>query len=301
MKSSHYSIRSIISSKLLLACLIAASIFSCIQDEEDDLPITNDFRILQVRDNGEAVTSGVTGVSVIADLELVFSHGVDTTALESALSIDPSADYDISYDPSNSIASISFTTPLDYESDYSMTLPAGTYGTGGQESEADFVFDFTTAPQIFPAVSLSSDVTELFEGETAPITVSLQMAILEEVSLDLVFGGEAEQGADYSISATSIVIPSGETSGSVEITGIDDGMLEGSETIEVTLDNLVNAREEQAQLITINLGDVPPSLEFKGVMELDNYIDGSDGRVRAIHLRVLEDIPNWGVYEVEIA
>lgn len=301
MKSSNFSIRRNPLLWAMLAIFVIAGISSCIKDDMDDLPITNDFRVLQVRDNGETITNGVADISVIAELQLVFSHGVDSARLGSALTVEPSADYDLSFDATGSFATISFTTPLAYESNYTITIPAGVYGRGGQESKSDFIFTFTTAPQIMPAVTLSSDVADLFEGETATVTATLQMAILEDVSMDLVFGGDAEEGNDYSVSAMSIMIPAGENSGSVEITGINDGMLEGAETITVALENLVNAREESPQLVTINLGDVPPSLELKGVMELDNYIDGTDGRVRAIHLRVLEDIPNLGIYGVEIA
>ena len=36
-------------------------------------------------------------------------------------------------------------------------------------------------------------------------------------------------------------------------------------------------------------------------MELDNYINGVDGRVRAVHLKVLEDIGDLSVFGVEVA
>lgn len=277
-------------------------ISSCIKNEMDELPITNDFRVLQVKNSGEVITSGVTNISVIAELEWIFSHGADSNALRSALNVTPAADLSLSFDATGSFVTMSFNTPLEYETTYTVSLPAGTYGRGGQSSKEDYILVFTTAPLQLPGVRLTADAAEFFEGGTATVTATIDVAIVREVSMDLVFGGDAEgDGVDYSASATSITIPSGSTTGSVVLTAINDGTLEGLESIVITLENLVNAVETQPQSLTINLGDLPPALELKGVMELDNYIDGSGGRVRAVHLRVLEDIPNLGLYGVEVA
>jgi hypothetical protein len=53
--------------------------------------------------------------------------------------------------------------------------------------------------------------------------------------------------------------------------------------------------------LTLSLGDKAPALELKGVMELDDYIDGTGGQVRAIHLTVLKDIPDLSIYHIQIA
>ena len=278
-------------------------ILSCNKDDDiNDLPITSDFRVLQVRLDGEVLSSGVTNLSVIPRLELACSHPIDAMAFAGALTVTPATPFQIEYDATGSFATVTFDPPLGYETEYSLGLPAGTYGAGGQSSPDAFSFQFVTAPFQPAAVTLSASENELFEGGQITVTASLDMAILEEVSMDLVFGGNAQGGGvDYTASAASIVIPSGETSGSITLSGQVDGSLEGTETITVGLDNLVNGVENQPQELTITLGDQPPALELKGVMELDNYIDGSGGRVRAIHLQVLEDIPNLGIYGVEIA
>lgn len=287
---------------LSLSALVVLFISSCIKDDMDDLPITNDFRVLQVKSNGDAVLSGVDNISVIGALELVFSHSADSNAIRNAMTISPAADLVFQYDATGSFMTLSFGSPLDYETAYTISLPAGTYGRGGQASKEAFTFTFTTAALRLPAVTLSSDVTDLFEGGKATVTATVEMAILRDISMDLVFGGDAEgNGVDYSVSGMSIQIPSGATSGSVEITALNDAAIEGLETIIISLENLVNVVENQPQALTINLGDLPPAMELKGVMELDNYIDGSGGRVRAIHVRVLEDIPNLGAYGIEIA
>jgi hypothetical protein len=286
-----------------LFVMILLLVSSC-QKEDDpngSLPITNDFRVLQVKSNGSAINTGIDNFSVIGSLELVLSHGVNTSTFESALTISPVVDFVINYDASNSIVAIGFANPLDYETTYTISLPTGTFGAGGEASKNNFSFEFRTAAFEPPSITLSTDVPDFFEGEVTTVTATISTAILEDVSLDLVFGGIAILDTDYSISAGSISIPSGSTAGTIELTGIIDADLEGAEAITVSISNLVNAIEDSPQILNLNLGDTPPALELKGVMELQNYIDGSGGRVRAIHLLVLEDIPNLGIYGVEIA
>lgn len=286
----------------LVALLGMMLVWSCNnEDDPNEFPITNDFRVLQVRQDGNIISSGVADISVIPQLELVCSHPINASSFESALSVEPQAEFSVSYDASGSFATVSFDPPLDYETAYTLTLPAGTYGSSGQASTESFSFQFLTAPFQPAAVTLTASEGELFEGGTITVTAQLDMAILQEVSMDLEFGGDAENGVDYDVSSTTIVIAPGETAASVSLSGLVDGDLEGAETITVGLTNLVNCTENGPQELTITLGDQPPALELKGVMELDNYIDGSGGRVRAIHLQVLEDIPNLGVYGVEIA
>lgn len=292
------SIRNLIA----MCALVSLVVISCSKDDKDVLPITNDFRLLQINLDGDRVSSGAIDISVIPQFEFVFSHGIDTNVFKAALIVSPAADYILSYDPSMSFVTFSFITPLQYNTPYRIDLPAGSYGVGGQSSKEDIVFDFTTANFEPPAVTLTKSVNKFFEGDTARVIATLNRAILEDVSMDLVFSGTAiGSGTDYTSSAMTINIPSGSVTGSVELISIKDGEPEGEERIIVTLANLVNVVEDEMQQIEIALGDAPPGLELRGVMELENYIGGTDGKVRAIHLKVLSDIDNLGDYGVEIA
>lgn len=287
-------------SSIIPVMLLMLVVFSC-KEEEEEFPITNDLRVLQVQSGDEIITTGAVDISVIDELVLVFSHGLDAAAFESALTLSPAADYTTSYDESGSFVTLTFTEPLEYETEYAVGLPVGTYGADGQESVEDFTFSFTTVAFVPPGVTLTSSVNKLFEEETVTITATLDYAITKDVSMDIEFAGTAEIDTDYSVDATSFTIPSGSTSDSLIINALSDGQLEGEETIVVTLANLVNAVESVSQQLDISLGDLKPPIELKGVMELDNYIGGTDGRVRAIQLYVSEDIPDLGIYGVEIA
>jgi hypothetical protein len=285
----------------LIISIILIGLSAC-DKEKTEFPITNDLRVLRVNLDGNRIESGIMNTSVIPELEFVFSHALNKSGFENALVISPDVEMAFSYDASGSIVTISFPTPLVYEASYTISLATGSYGANGESSLEDFIFNLTTAAFEPPAITLSSSVNKFFEGETISVTATLARTIIEEVSLDLVFAGIAESGGvDYTISSSSIVINPGNISASIDLTSVVDADIEGEESIEITIENLVNAVEEQAQLLKIGLGDQPPAIELKGVMELDNYISGTDGRVRAVHLRVLEDIPNLGIYGVEIA
>ena len=282
---------------LLLAVL---AVFSCKKDNDDEgFPITNDLRVLKVYTGGDAVTSGISDVSVAVQIELVFSHALNTTAFENALNISPSAEFSASYDDSGSFATISFDLPLQYETGYTLSLPKGAYGTNGEASLEDFSFTFTTRSFTAPNITLTSDVPGFFEGETITITAELSFPIFNDVTLDLVFSGTADNGVDYSASAPGMAIPAGSTVATVELAGLDDGEDEGSETINISIANLLNAVESQPQMLNLTLGDQPPPLEFKGAMSLK--IGGTTTNGRAIHIRALQDIPDLSLYGIGIA
>lgn len=290
-----------INSKLLLlsSLLLTMTFLSCNDMEDDSLPITNDFRVLQLRIDGNTVASGVNGVSVLSELSLVLSHPVDQAAFEGALSLEPSPGYTVSYEGNNSIANINFEQPLEYETAYTLSLPAGPYGSNGEESKANYTFAFTTAAFEAPPVSLTSSSTSFFESEMLTITASIPQAILREVSMDVVFAGSAVEGEDYTLSANTITIPAGSTSGSIELTAISDQELEGEETITVNLENITNGVEMVPQILELTLGDLPPAIMLKGAMSF--RIGGTSNNGRAVHLRVLEDIADLSEYGIGIA
>ena len=267
---------------------------------EDDIPISNDFRLLQIKSGGDVLTDGVAGVSVLAELEWVFSHAVDATAFENALSIEPDVNFNLDYDASGSIVSMSFDDPLAYETVYNISLPQGTYGQGGEASTEDLAFSFTTAAFNAPPVSLRTETLSFFEGETVDLVLSIDGPILQDVEATLETSGTAEaDGVDYTLSKLTFRIPAGEVSDTIQLQGIPDAEVEGEETINLRLTNLVNAVEMMPQELNLTLGDTPPEIELRGIMSLKIGGTGTNGR--AIHMQILEDIPDLSVYGVGIA
>lgn len=290
----------IISNKLLLplVALILALGWGC-DSMDDDLPISNDFRLLQLKSGNDVLEDGVTGVSVLAELEWVFSHAVDQSALENALSVEPDVNFSLNYDESGSIATMSFDEPLDYETLYSISLPQGTYGQNGESSTQDIAFSFTTAAFNAPPVSLTTETNSFFEGDTIELVLSIDAPILQNVSATLVASGTAEgDGVDYGLSNEQFVIPAGQTQDTILLWGIVDAEVEGEETIDLSLTDLENATETMPQVLNLTLGDTPPEIELQGIMSLK--IDGTSTNGRAIHMLILEDIADLSVYGIGI-
>jgi hypothetical protein len=284
---------------IALFCTALLVITACNKDNGDEFPITKDLRVLQVKSANKVITDGASNLSVISQLDLIFSHGLDASSFESALTFTPAAEVSYSYDDTKSFVAINFTKPMEYDTEYSIHLAKGSYGINGEESIEDFNFNLTTETFIPPLVTLTSSKQSFYEGETNTITASLSKAIALDVNMDLIFSGLAEKDLDYTSSDTKIVIPAGQTAASIELTAITDPDFEGEETIQISIENLENGIEDGPQLLFITMGDLPPALEFKGVMSLK--IGGTDTNGRAIHLSVLEDIADLSTFGIGIA
>ncbi|SMD35964.1 hypothetical protein SAMN04488029_2632 [Reichenbachiella faecimaris] len=286
--------------RTVLAVMLPVMVLTSSCEDESDLEITNDLRVLLVKANGENITTGVVGVAnenVV--IEITFSHALDQVSFEAALSISGSPTYTLSYDETGSFASLSFPA-LDYETSYTLDLPIGTYGAGDEALDKAFNLTFTTKEFVPPTLTLSSEETILTEGLAAMVTATISEAISVDVTLDLTFSGTATKDSDYTANLESLTIAAGSTSAAAELTIESDAISEGEETIIIIAVSVNNAIYDEND-VTISLFDLLPKMELKGVMELDNYINGTDGRVRAIHILVTEDIANLGEYGIEIA
>lgn len=288
---------------LLMSAGFVLNFFSC--KDDDDQPFND--RVLQVfsqQINGADVANGQDAVSRDISLEVIFSHELKTADIESALSFangGSAVPYSLAFSNTNSTITLTPSSRLEYATTYTLTLAAGAYGIGGQTLEEDLSLSFTTEEFVPPVISLSADKSSFFEGEMITLTASLDKPAETEVTADLAFTGSAIKDEDYSVSASSISIGVGQTETTFTIEATEGDAIEGEEDIVIMLQNLTVAVEDPTVEVTLSLGDRAPSLELRGVMELDNYIDGSGGRVRAIHLNVLKDIPDLSVYGVEIA
>ncbi|HEY9629647.1 MAG TPA: Ig-like domain-containing protein [Coleofasciculaceae cyanobacterium] len=103
-------------------------------------------------------------------------------------------------------------------------------------------------------VDLSVDKTSMSEnGGKAVITATLAAATSQDVVINLGISGMAI-GSDYTL-PTSITIKAGDTTGSVELVGVDDFWVEGSETVVVDILSIDNAVENGSQQVTVTLTD----------------------------------------------
>lgn len=92
-------------------------------------------------------------------------------------------------------------------------------------------------------------------GGTATVTAALSQAAAQDVTVKLGFSGTATRGSDYEASADTITIASGQTSGTITLTAIDDDQVEGDETIIVDITSVTGAAEQGTQQVTATIVD----------------------------------------------
>jgi hypothetical protein len=120
---------------------------------------------------------------------------------------------------------------------------------------------------VYPTVQFDSSSSAGNEAITpADLGVSLSASYVETVTVDYsVTGGTATGGGvDYTLAAGTLTFDPGVTADNVSISVVDDGLVEGDETVEVTLSNPSNASlgVNTVHTYTINNDDSYPSVEF---------------------------------------
>lgn len=127
--------------------------------------------------------------------------------------------------------------------------------TGDGTSSDNFVVARLTDPPP-PTVSLSVSPTSFNEnGGTATVTATLSSKASAAVTVDLTFTGTGTNVTDYTRSAVQIVIPAGQLTGTVILTGVNDAATEGVETVIIDISNVTNATENGTQQVTANIVD----------------------------------------------
>ncbi|MDM7971582.1 MAG: Calx-beta domain-containing protein, partial [candidate division Zixibacteria bacterium] len=116
-----------------------------------------------------------------------------------------------------------------------------------------------------PTVTLSTTGSPIAEnGGVATITATLSNATTQTVTVDLaVNAGSTAGGTDYTLSGTQITIAAGSTTGSVTLTGNNDAIYEGPETVIIDLTSVTNATDPapaEQQTVTITDDDSVPTV-----------------------------------------
>ena len=129
-----------------------------------------------------------------------------------------------------------------------------TNGTeSGSQQETVTITDDDSAPTVTLS-ELGSPIAE--NGGVSTITATLSNPSTSAVTVDLGYGGTATGGGtDYTASGTQIIIGAGSTTGSVTITGDDDAIFEGAETVIVDITSVTNGTESGSQQETVTITD----------------------------------------------
>lgn len=118
------------------------------------------------------------------------------------------------------------------------------------------------APEVgFAAAAMT--VAEKVRKVTVPVAVS--PAVNGTVTVEYaVTGGTATIGLDYSLGAGTLSFPAGATSEAITLALKDDFLVEGSETVVVSLSSPTNAALGARKVLTLTIKDNEPSLTCAG-------------------------------------
>ena len=133
-----------------------------------------------------------------------------------------------------------------------------------------FTLQSCDTDDILPALTLISSSNELSENQgMITITASLNSELDQEIAVPITFSGTAILNEDYVTTETSLIISSGNSSGSLSISSIQDEDLEDIETIIITV-------ESQDELIVISSSITISILDDDSDSDGDGINDSDD-------------------------
>ena len=139
-----------------------------------------------------------------------------------------------------------------------------------------FTLQSCDTDDILPALTLTSSSNELSENQgMITITASLNSELDQEIAIPISFSGTATLNEDYlssgfnSSAGISLIIPSGDSSGSLTISSIQDENIEDIETIIITV-------ESQDELIVISSSITISILDDDSDSDGDGINDSDD-------------------------
>uniref|UniRef100_UPI001BFC5EBE MBG domain-containing protein n=1 Tax=Echinicola shivajiensis TaxID=1035916 RepID=UPI001BFC5EBE len=127
---------------------------------------------------------------------------------------------------------------------------------GTVNSSGNYVATLNVNP--VPTVSLSVLPTSKTESVTtaSTITATLSNTYGSNVNVGLAFSGTATgSGVDYGLSATSIIVPAGSTTGNINLTNVPDALYEGNETVIIDISSVNSGTENGTQQVTYTITD----------------------------------------------
>ena len=142
------------------------------------------------------------------------------------------------------------------------------------------------------------------EAGTANIEVGVNLPAARPVTLNIETGGSATRGEDYTLTPSVLTIPAGQGTGTITLTGINDALGEGDETVVLSLsaaDPLPPGWTlDGTRTHTLTLADAPP----RGVIGFAADLPLSATEGGSVELDVVSSVPAegegslWMVWEV---
>ena len=128
----------------------------------------------------------------------------------------------------------------------------------GDFGSASVTASVTLPPTTVGISSFDSAVTET-SGTSALVTVTRQGGTSGPLSISYSVAGSATSGSDYQPLSGTVIIPVGAASACIPITPIVDRLVEGDETVTITLNSAFGySVDANASVATVTIHDAPP-------------------------------------------
>lgn len=202
----------------------------------------------------------ISGPGIVGEQNIALIPGTATPVTINNLNPVTNAQY-YQTNNGNTFAYNGFTTVLTATAN---VIPCSTYtiklmiADGGDSVFDSAVFleegSFGSAPFSAQTTTLAND-NVTYEGcAPATVTFSRPVATNQPLTINYTISGTATMGVDYQNIPTSVTIPANQTSASIQIVGIEDGIPEPTETIILTFSTACGILTTE----TIYLMDKPP-------------------------------------------
>ena len=133
-----------------------------------------------------------------------------------------------------------------------------------------FTLQSCDTDDILPALTLTSSSNQLSENQgMITITASLNSELDQEIAIPISFSGTATLNEDYVTTETSLIIPSGNSSGSLTISSMQDEDIEDIETIIISVETLDDVIVISSS-ITISILDDDSDSDGDGINDSDD-------------------------------
>ena len=125
---------------------------------------------------------------------------------------------------------------------------------GTDYSTSTYTATLTVTPEPTVTLSLAPSSTISENGGSTSVKATLSNTFNKTVTINLGFSGTAS-GTDYSKTSSSINITSGNSTGTITLSGDDDDLDENNETVIVDISTITNGAESGTQQVTCTITD----------------------------------------------
>ena len=153
-----------------------------------------------------------------------------------------------------------------------LAISANAAYTIGSPGSATVTIADNDSPPPPPTVTVTvTDANASESGDTGTFTVSRSGSTASSLTVFYSMSGSAQNGSDYQTLSGSVAIPAGASSANITVTPIDDTIVEGNETVVLTLsaNAAYTVGSPSSATVTIADNDSPPPLPTVTVVASD--------------------------------